>query len=60
MDYAYYKRFALSRSFIGKTNIFTFASMHTSAEPDFYPTVKAALHHKSIDSEEDCKGLGCH
>ncbi len=27
---------------------------------DFYPTVKAALRHESVDSEEDRKGLGCH
>ncbi len=27
---------------------------------DFYPAVKAALHHESVDSEEDCEGLGCH
>ncbi len=25
---------------------------------EFYPTVKAALHHESVDSEEDRKGLG--
>ncbi len=27
---------------------------------DFYPTVKAALHHESADTEEDREGLGCH
>ncbi len=40
-------------------------SIRTSAEPalgraDFYPTVKAELHHESADSEKDSKGLGCH
>ncbi len=37
-------------------------SIRTSAEStaDFYPTVKAALRHKSADSEEDREGLGCH
>ncbi len=31
-----------------------------SSTADFYPTVNAALRHKSADSEEDHKGLGCH
>ncbi len=37
-------------------------SIRTSAEPaaNFYPTVKAALRHESVDSEEACEGLGCH
>ncbi len=30
-----------------------------SSAEDFYPTVKVALHHKSAESEEDHKGLGC-
>ncbi len=35
-------------------------STGNSPAADFYPTVKAALRHESADSEEDCKGLGCH
>ncbi len=31
-----------------------------SSAADFYPTVKAALHHESVDSDKDRKGLGCH
>ncbi len=31
----------------------------TSSAADFYPTVKAALRHESVDSEEDREGLGC-
>uniref|UniRef100_A0A673HCR3 [histone H3]-trimethyl-L-lysine(4) demethylase n=1 Tax=Sinocyclocheilus rhinocerous TaxID=307959 RepID=A0A673HCR3_9TELE len=27
--------------------------------PNFYPSVKAALRHKGVDSEEDREGLGC-
>lgn len=31
-----------------------------SSAADFYPTVKAALHHESVDLEEDRSGLGFH
>ncbi len=31
-----------------------------SSTADLYPTVKAALRHESVDSEEDREGLGCH
>uniref|UniRef100_A0A672MG81 dihydrolipoyl dehydrogenase n=1 Tax=Sinocyclocheilus grahami TaxID=75366 RepID=A0A672MG81_SINGR len=30
-----------------------------SSPADFYPTVKVALRHESVDSEEGCEGLGC-
>ncbi len=34
-------------------------SFRNETAEDFYPTVKAALHHKSVESEEDHKGVGC-
>lgn len=34
------------------------AHTEASSAADFYPTVKAALHHESVNSEEDCMGLG--
>lgn len=39
-----------------------FCQAHTESSftTDFYPTVKSALCHKSVDPEEELKGLGFH
>ncbi len=46
--------------FVVQGHILEFRRVLASYAADFYPAVKAALHHESVESEEDCEGLGCH
>ncbi len=58
---SYETNFSFKKGAHERPPLWTIYALHTevSSAADFYPTVKAAWCHESVDSEKDRRGSGC-